>query len=520
MRAEVVVVGGGPVGLLIATELAAYGVDTVVLEAQGAVSERPKATTLHARAVQCLARRGRLPGAGGEGSVPAQERAAQDPGPVPAGAAPFHFAGVQGLVVTAPATEPVPILKCTQADLERHFERQALEAGARVLRGHRVTGLDEGPDAVVVTADGPEGPVRCTARYVVGADGARSLVRETAGIASDAYPATVSALAGRVRVLDPEAVRPGWHRTPRGWIVAKPAAGGAVHLRALDLTGPSADRRREPTLDEFEGTVSRIVGREVRLAEPRWLTRFSDFTRVVRTFRSGRFLLAGDAAHVHFPIGGQGLSTGVLDAVNLGWKLALTVRGEAGPGLLDSYDGERRPAALRVVDNTRAQLGLMRPAPEADAVTRVLGAVVAAQGEGGPLADMVSAQDTVYGRRGAGSAALEGTFLPNVVLRTGSGPADLIGLLAQGRPLLLVFSGAGGPASGTDHEEQARPWAGTVRVVHAEAPAEVTYGAVLVRPDGYVAWAGGGAARGAGPVPDPLVGALTAYFGERGADGR
>ncbi|MFF4044693.1 FAD-dependent monooxygenase [Streptomyces sp. NPDC001816] len=516
MRVQVAVVGGGPVGLLIAAELAAFGVDTVVLEARDDVSEQPKATTLHARAVQCLARRGRLPEGGFGGSVSGSFGGAS--GGCFAGgssAADFHFAGVPGLVITVPEGEPVPILKCPQAELERLFERQARAAGARVLRGHAVTGLVEEPDAVVVTAAGPAGPVSCIAQYVVGADGARSLVRELAGIASDTYPATVSALAGQARLVDPGALSPGWHRTPRGWLAAKPDADGSLHLRTLDCAGAQGERGAAPTPEELEREVSRIAGRDIRLAEPRWLSRFSDFTRLARRFRAGRILLAGDAAHVHFPIGGQGLSTGVLDAVNLGWKLALTVRGEAGAELLDSYDRERRPAARRVIENTRAQLGLMRPVPEGDEVARMLGAVLA-DGGGEGLAGMVSGQDTVY-ERWVGSADAvrsrggEGTFLANARLHTGGhrggAETDLIGMLRGGGPVLLVLGGSVPDL----YEELVRPWGGTVRVVRARAAAAVPYGAVLVRPDGYVGWAeaeGGGGGEG-------LREALAAYFGAR-----
>jgi hypothetical protein len=237
------------------------------------------------------------------------------------------------------------------------------------------------------------------------------------------------------------------------------------------------------------------------LRDARWLSRFSDFSRLVVSYRRGRILLAGDAAHVHFPIGGQGLGTGVLDAVNLGWKLALTVRGRAGAGLLDSYDRERRPAAQRVIDNTRAQLALMRPGPELDPLRALFGELLAGGGESGVLASMVSAQDTVLPARGADCSPWEGTFLPNVVLRTREGLADVIGLLREGSALLLLFGDGGGNRG---YAEQARGWAGLVRVVHAEPVPQLACDALLVRPDGYIAWASGAE----GPAA-----ALTAYFG-------
>ncbi|MEU8842999.1 FAD-dependent monooxygenase [Streptomyces roseus] len=491
-RAQVAVVGGGPVGMLVAAELAAFGVDTVLLESRSGVSDRPKATTLHARAVQCLARRGHLPAPGAPYAAARGGRAAS----------PFHFAGLPGLFITAPETEPEPILKCPQARLEREFEDRARAAGARILREHRVTGLVREADGVRIEAEGPHGPVAYEAGYVVGADGARSTVREHAGIGSETHPATVSALMGAVRLAEPDALPAGWHRTPRGWIVAKADAEGRTHVRTLNCAGAFADRHLPPTLEELRAEVSWIAGREIAMDEPRWLGRFSDFARLARTFREGRVFLVGDAAHVHFPIGGQGLSTGVLDALNLAWKLALAVRGEAGPELLGTYDAERRPVARRVIENTRAQLALMRPGPELDALRGVFSGLLAQGGAQGHLGGLISAQDTVLPAvlpaQPGPSCPSAGTFLHNAVLTTSTGETDVIRLLQGGRPLLLLLGD-----KGAVHREEARGWEGIVRVVHARPTPEVPYEALLVRPDGYIAWAPGGAGLGA---------ALSVYF--------
>ncbi|MFE7467040.1 FAD-dependent monooxygenase [Streptomyces sp. NPDC057499] len=483
VRAQVVVVGGGPVGMLLAAELAGYGVDTVLLEARTDVSGQPKATTLHARAVQTLARRGHLPG-------PGHPRTA---GP---GQSPFHFAGLPGLVITTPAHEPEPILKRAQAELEQHFEARARAAGARILRGHRVTGLSRRDDGVRITADGPDGPVLCSARYAVGADGSRSTVRGLAGISSDTHPATVSALMGTVTLARPGELTAGWHRTPRGWIVAKHTAEGTTHIRTLNCTGAHPDRHTPPTLEELHAEVARLAGRDIAMDTPRWLSRFSDFARLARTFRAGRVFLAGDAAHVHFPIGGQGLSTGVLDALNLGWKLALAVHGRAAPGLLDTYDTERRPAAARVVEQTRAQLAMMRPGTELDALREVFTGVLSADRAHGHLGAMISAQDTVLPDHEETADA--GKFLPNTQLTTPAGETDVITLLHEGRPLLLLLG-----EQDESHLQAARRWEGTVRVVRARPARETPHDALLVRPDGYVAWVPGGR---------PLTDTLARYF--------
>ncbi|MFD8631952.1 FAD-dependent monooxygenase [Streptomyces sp. NPDC059533] len=492
MQAQVVVVGGGPVGMLVAAELASYGVDTVLFEPQTRVSDRPKATTLHARAVQCLARRGHLP----------------EPGVRPEGAAgpaPFHFGGLSGLLIAAPRTEPQPILKCPQAELERHFEGRARAAGTRIVRGTRVTEVFQDPEGALVTAHGPQGPVSCSAEYVVGADGARSTVREGAGIASDVRPATVASLMGTVTLADPDALPQGWLRTERGWIVSKRDPEGRTHIRTLDCAAAHGDRHREPTLEELRGEVSRIAGHEVAMADPRWLSRFGDATKLARAFRAGRVFLAGDAAHVHFPIGGQGLSTGVLDALNLGWKLALAVHGRASGELLDTYDAERRPAAERVIGNTRAQLALMRPGPEPDALRTVFTELLAAGGGQGRLSGMISAQDTVLPVSAERASTDAGTFLYNAPLHTRTGATDVIGLLRDGRPLLLLLG-----EQSASREAEARAWEGALHVVRALPTPEVPYDALLVRPDGYLAWT---------PGTTELSAAVSQYVGRPGAAG-
>ncbi|MFG3142508.1 FAD-dependent monooxygenase [Streptomyces sp. NPDC048211] len=475
IRTQVVVVGGGPVGMLLAAELVRYGVDALVLEREASTSKRPKATTLHARTVQTLARRGYLP-------APEPSR--------PSGtvSSPFHFAGIPGLRITAPAAEPEPVLKRTQADIERLFESRARAAGARVLREHRMVGIRQLPDRVAVLAEGPRGPVDYEADYVVGADGARGTVREQAGILSDTYDASVSAMMGLVRLDDPHALSAGWHRTANGWVVVGEAADGETHIRTANFTQPGADRGRPLSLEELRRETSHIMGRDIAMSSPRWLSRFSDYARLARAYREKRVLLAGDAAHLHFPIGGQGLSTGLLDSLNLAWKLAATVRGSASESLLDSYETERRPAAERVIANVRAQVSLMNPEVRLDSLRSLISGLLVDDRGGSHLAGMISAQDTVLPARSPAPSPWEGKFLQNIALTTESGPADVISLLQEGRMLLLLF---GTDAAG-QHEKAARRWGCSLRVVRAEPVAVVPCEALLVRPDGYIAWASDG----------------------------
>ncbi|MFF4554472.1 FAD-dependent monooxygenase [Streptomyces sp. NPDC001422] len=473
VRTDVVIVGGGPVGLLLATELAGYGVRTVVLEKRAQVSGRPRATTLHARTAQVLARRGYLPAP----ALPLTKQTAS---------APFHFAGLWGLELTAPAGEPEPLLKRPQAVLERDFEERARAAGAQVLRRHRLVGLEHGERSVVVTAEHPGGSSEFEAAYVVGADGARSAVRALGGIPADESAPTVAAMVGVVRCAGEGVPEPGWHRTPRGWAVAKETRDGRWHLRVVDCLAPAADHRLPLGLEEFRHETSKVMGRDIDMDEPLSLSRFSDFSRLARSYRSGRLLLVGDAAHVHFPIGAQGLSTGLLDALNLGWKLAFTVRGVAAEGLLDSYDAERRPAAARLLEQVRRQVDLMRPVntPASLAeLTAATGTAADVATETVRLALMVSGQDTVLPARSRYPSLWEGRFLYNLELATDDGPVDAIRLLADGCMTLVRF----GPT--------ASDWAppptlrGVLRVVRSAPVPGLPCAALLLRPDGYIAWA-------------------------------
>ncbi|HEX2315665.1 MAG TPA: FAD-dependent monooxygenase [Thermomonospora sp.] len=452
---DVAIVGGGPVGMLLAAELALQGVRPVVLERLPEPTGESKAGTLHARTAQGLDRRGLLEAVGR---------------PV-YGDVRFHFSGMFGLDLGRVVTEGPTLVGSPQAWAEQVFADRAVELGAEIRRGHEVTGLVQRADRVTLTVNGRE----VDARYVVGADGARSVVRKAAGIPFTGTEARVAALMGVVRL--PPDLPGGWHRTPRGWLMVWPNPLGHGRITTYDYRGPHPDRQAPVTLEELRDAAERIAGRPVPMTDPRWLSRYGDAALQAETYRKGRVLLAGDAAHVHFPWGGQGLNTGLEDALNLGWKLAAQVQGRAPDGLLDTYHAERHPVAARVLWNVRAQNALADPDPAVDPLRELFAELMELDQVSDHLSGMVSGVRTVYdvGVPGAGHLA------PDLPLHTDDGTVRLVELLRAGRPLFLDLAGRDDlVAVAAD-----RP----VTVVRAKA----AYGddALLVRPDGYTAWTGG-----------------------------
>ncbi|MZD06784.1 hypothetical protein GTW43_31995 [Streptomyces sp. SID5785] len=488
-RVELAIVGGGPVGMLLAAEAGRYGLRTALVETAASTSDQPKANTVHARALQSLARHGYrevLP-----------EHGASD------NTAMFHFAGIDGLAITSPEHEPPPVAKCPQAVLERAFEQHARARGVHVLRGCRATQISRTRDHAHLTLQSERGSHRISADYVAAADGAHSSIREQMGFTKDFRAPRISALLGVVRFADPATAPAGWHRTRRGWTVARDFGNGYTLIRAITFAGTPPDRRAPVTLGELQREASYILGRDLKMTDALHLRRFSDVSTLAHRFLDGRVALVGDAAHTHFPIGGQGLSTGIQDALNLGWKLAHCIRGTAGKDLLETYDEERRQAAQRVIDNTRAQAVLMRPDPELDPLRDLFTGLIRHDKDQNHLAAAISAQDTRYAPRTKGASPLEGTFLSNRPLVTEDGRStSVVELLTEGRPLLLLS----GPGADSTHRAQSRAWNTVVRTVSVRPDAGLPQEAVLVRPDGYVAWACDSA--------DSLPEALRVWFGE------
>ncbi|MFE9765167.1 FAD-dependent monooxygenase [Streptomyces sp. NPDC005808] len=483
-RTQVAVVGGGPVGMLVAAELAHYGVQVTVVEQNATTLDVPKAGTLHARTAQSLRRRGYLSGPDATVELLGQERSQ-----------PFHFAGLPGLTITGPAVEGEPIVGRAQSDLERAFERIARERGATVLRGCRVGAVRAREEEADVVFEDDHGTVTLTADWVVGADGARSLVREQAGFTSEEHLPQTQAVLGLVDLDAPYEAPAGWNLTERGWTVIGPNPFGPSRVAAFDFDGPHTDRRTPLTLEELQSTVSRIAGHDIPMRNAYFLDRFSDFARLAHSYREGRVLLVGDAAHVHFPVGGQGLNLGLQDALNLSWKLAHHLNGWPSPFLLDSYTPERRPPAARTIANTQAQLDLMRPGTTHDPLRALFTELLQNPAVSRHLGDMISDQDVALPTRPTASS-WSGTFFPNLPITVRGKPTDVARLLHTGRLQLVLL--------GSEHEPELRkaaaPWEEALDITSAVTEVPLKVNALLLRPDGYLAWADSGTGPQSGAV--------------------
>ena len=455
---DVIISGGGPTGTMLAAELRLHGVDVLVLERDAEPTPLVRSLGLHARSIELLDMRGLLD----------RFLAVGTPYPEAIG----HFAGI-------PSPRPVRldsahayVLGIPQPVTDRILYEHAVELGAEVRRGAEVVGFTQDDGGVTVSlADGS------TVRggWLVGADGGRSLVRKLAGIGFPGEAAQIEWMLGEVEATaSPEemaAVTAQIRRTERGFGIG-PAGDGLVRA-VVPAAAVAEDRSVAPTLEEFAARLREVAGTDFGVHSPRSLTRFTDATRLAERYRDGRVLLAGDAAHVHPPLGGQGLNLGIQDAVNLGWKLAATVAGWAPDGLLDTYGAERHPVAESVLTSTRAQAVLTSPEPGPQAVRRVLAELMEFEDVTTYLAEKVAGTAIRYDV-GEGPRLL-GSRLRDVTVDGGR----LYEKMRDGRGVLL---------DGTVTLSADR-WAGRVDVVTAP-PAELPAPALLLRPDGHVMWLG------------------------------
>jgi 2-polyprenyl-6-methoxyphenol hydroxylase-like FAD-dependent oxidoreductase len=454
---DVIVAGGGATGLMLASELRLRGVHPLVLERETEPNGHARALGLHVRSIEVMDQRGLL------------ER--------------FLALGKQYAVRSSfgGITRPWPdrldtahsyILGIPQNITERLLIEHAVELGVEIRRGCELVGLSQDDDGVTAElADGTQ----LRSRYLAGCDGGRSTVRNLLGVAFPGEPTRVEWLLGEMEVaVPPETMVTAAAEvsTPDLRFGPSPHADG-VYGFVLRAEGVAEDRTVPPTFEEFTQRLRALAGTDFGVHSPRRLTRFGDATRLAERYRTGRVLLAGDAAHIHPPIGGQGLNLGIQDAFNLGWKLAAEVIGWAPASLLDSYHTERHPVAAAVLDYTRAQAELLSPEPGAQAVRRLLAELMDFEEVNRYLVEKVTAIGIRYDL--GGGHPLVGRRLRDIRLKRGR----LYGLMHGGRGLLLDQTG----------RLSVTGWADRVDHV-VDVSEELDAPAVLLRPDGHVAWVG------------------------------
>ncbi len=524
--ADIVIAGGGPVGLMLACELRLGGADPVVLERLPGISEIPQGNGLVGQIVQVLDYRGLLDRLRAEATWA---------GPVPR----FSFGPLQ-LDFSGLGTSPLHILSVPQRRLERVLEQRLAELGGTVRRGHELTALSQDDDAVTLDALGPDGAYQLRARYLVGCDGAHSLVRKQAGVGFPGVTSTEISRIGQVRLPTAKLARfggggvkapglgrlklAGQVRTPRGTYSLAPLARldknapAGVYIVYTREDDPTADLSAPMTLDELRASARRVLGGDLPMTDPQRLSRLVGNSRLADRYLSGRVLLAGDAAHVF----GLSLNAGLLDAVNLGWKLAAQVQGRASGGLLESYHAERHLAGQHGIRCTRAQSALTaisdggkdgsgEVSQEGSGALRELFGDVLQQaepvrhirellrqpGQLRRIGELIEGSDVRYPVP-AGSAPphpLLGKLAPDLQLETRHGRTRVAELMHPANGVLLDIttdSAVAGPAS---------DWPGQLTVITARCltkPAPAA--ALLIRPDGYIAWATGPG------TPDPAAG--------------
>ena len=490
----VVIAGGGPTGLMLAGELALAGVDVAIVERRASQElAGSRAGGLHSRTIEVLDQRGIADRFLSQGQV--------------AQVAGFAF---NRLDISDFPTRHNYGLGLWQNHIERILAGWVDELAVTIYRGREVTGFAQDHTGIdVEVSDGQS----LRAQYLAGCDGGRSLVRKAAGIEFPGWDPTTSALLAQVEVgEEPElGIRQddlGTHSFGR---VDYEIRGGEIVFADEGPVGIMVTERHpgatsEPTLRDLSEALIAVYGTDYGIHSPTWITRFTDMTRQAASYRERRVLVAGDAAHVHSPAGGQGLNTGVQDAVNLGWKLAQVVNEISPESLLDTYHAERHPVAARVLRNTMAQTALMRPADaRLEALRETVSEMLSMDEPRKRFAAMLSGLDIHYDL-GEGHPLL-GRRMPDLDVVTANGPLRVFTLLHDARPVLLNFGEPGG--------FDISPWANQVRFVDArhdgvwELPVlgEIAAPpAVVIRPDGHVAWAG--------DLTDPeLPLALATWFG-------
>jgi len=469
---DVVIVGAGPVGLMLATELRRQGTTVVVLEQLAAATGESRASQLNARTMEILDERDLL--------TDLNDAPRETMG---------HFGGLP-VPVDGAASPYAGLWKVPQFQTEEILGRRAAQAGATVLRSCRFLAVSEVEGGLEVTVAGPAGERKLRCQYLVGCDGSGSRVRAAAGIDFAGQAARRRLLRADVGGITVRNRR--FEQTPRCLAVAARRPDGVTRIMVHEFG--ARQPAPPPDFADLLAVWTRVTGEDIGHGRPLWVDAFDDEARQAVQYRRSRILIAGDAAHQHMPIGGQALNLGLQDAVNLGWKLAAVIAGRAGEQLLDTYHAERHPVAAAVIQNVSAQAVLQLGGPEVGPIRELLTEVLALPAAREQIVAGLSGLDVCYPvalNRPAGPAgALLGRRLPHLPVRVEGASRSTGHLLRTGKPVLLVLSGPRRAAL----EAAWRPWAGQIELISARVnpgTALSDVDAVLIRPDGHLVWAVG-----------------------------
>ncbi|MBV9265045.1 MAG: FAD-dependent monooxygenase [Acidobacteriaceae bacterium] len=477
---DVVVAGGGPTGLWLACELALTNVRVAVLEKLAEPTGLSKALGLQSRSMEMLEYRGIL-----------HRFTAGNPMP------PFLNFGMFPLDLRR-IDFPHPFgVVIPQARVEALLEERAKELGVEIRRGHELTGLSQDARGVKAEVRAASGTYELAGQYLAGCDGGHSTVRKQSGIAFPGLEPTIVGRMGDVKLAPGMLERLkqnvpelggrefGIARTKTGNFAIVAMGSDVYRIAAIEWDQPAIDREAQMTLDELQAAIRRVITTDLAISDPVWLSRATDSSRLAERYRDGRVFLAGDAAHVHWAYGGKGLQTGLQDAGNLGWKLAAEIHGWAPAGLLDTYHSERHPIGERLMTLTRAQEALARPGEHVTALRELFGRLLTQEETFRLIAEEITDIDICYqmGTDNGNGHRLLGRWAPNLALHVKDSTVHVAELMRSGKGVLVDLTGTSMLCN------IIAPWADRVEVISAvcyERP--INLDAMLVRPDGYVAW--------------------------------